>query len=128
MTNLAIDGKRVLADLNTLRNMGAYKTGVHKPSLSEPHMQSLKWLVSKLPEADLTGEIDGTYGLGLSTLDQLRRQGLVEGRADELLRRRDQRERAHLARRKVVGPHHRRDKLEDGADHLCREIEDGLAD
>jgi N-carbamoyl-L-amino-acid hydrolase len=59
MSKLAIDGKRVLADLNTLRSMGAYKTGVHKPSLSEPHMQSLKWLVSKLPEADLTGEIDG---------------------------------------------------------------------
>ena len=31
------DGARVLADLNALRGIGAYKTGVHKPTFSEPH-------------------------------------------------------------------------------------------
>ena len=53
------DGARVLADLNALRAMGAYKTGVHRPTLSEPHVDSLRWLLQKLPEAGLTGEIDG---------------------------------------------------------------------
>ncbi|MDA9437758.1 allantoate amidohydrolase [Bradyrhizobium sp. CCBAU 51745] len=57
--NLHADGQRVLADLNALRAFGAYKTGVHKPTFSEPHRQSLDWLVRKLPEAGLTGGIDG---------------------------------------------------------------------
>ncbi|MBW7961349.1 Zn-dependent hydrolase [Bradyrhizobium sp. BR 10261] len=57
--NLHADGQRVLADLNALRALGAYKTGVHKPTFSEPHKQSLDWLVRKLPEAGLTGGIDG---------------------------------------------------------------------
>ncbi|WMT78724.1 Zn-dependent hydrolase [Bradyrhizobium sp. Ash2021] len=54
-----VDGVRVLADLNTLRGIGAYKTGAHKPTFSEPHMRSLKWLAGKLPEAGLTADIDG---------------------------------------------------------------------
>jgi beta-ureidopropionase / N-carbamoyl-L-amino-acid hydrolase len=53
------DGARVLADLNALRNIGAYKTGVHKPTYSEPHMRSLEWLSQRLPQAGLTAEIDG---------------------------------------------------------------------
>jgi beta-ureidopropionase / N-carbamoyl-L-amino-acid hydrolase len=53
------DGARVLADLNALRAIGAYKSGVHKPTFSEPHLASLQWLVAKLPEAGLTGAIDG---------------------------------------------------------------------
>jgi beta-ureidopropionase / N-carbamoyl-L-amino-acid hydrolase len=56
---LQFDGARVLADLNALRGIGAYKTGVHKPTFSEPHMRSLQWLMQRLPEAGLTGEIDG---------------------------------------------------------------------
>jgi beta-ureidopropionase / N-carbamoyl-L-amino-acid hydrolase len=53
------DGARVLADLNALRAIGAYKTGVHKPTFSEAHVQSLQWLVQRLPEAGLDGAIDG---------------------------------------------------------------------
>src|SRR5438270_5876571 len=53
------NGARVLADLNALRAIGAYKTGVHKPTFSEPHKQSLEWLVQKLPEAGLSATIDG---------------------------------------------------------------------
>ena len=53
------NGKRVLADLNALRAIGAYKTGVHKPTFSEAHMRSLVWLTEKLPDAGLTGAIDG---------------------------------------------------------------------
>src|SRR4051812_34678600 len=54
-----IDGARVLADLNALRAIGAYKTGVHKPTFSEPHMLSLKWLAGQLPKAGLDATIDG---------------------------------------------------------------------
>jgi N-carbamoyl-L-amino-acid hydrolase len=54
-----VDGARVLADLHALRSIGAYKTGVHKPTFSEPHLGSLAWLVQRLPEAGLAGEIDG---------------------------------------------------------------------
>lgn len=53
------DGKRALADLNALRAIGAYKTGVHKPTFSEPHKLSLNWLMQKLPDAGLTAAIDG---------------------------------------------------------------------
>src|SRR5438094_3688887 len=62
------DGARVLADLHALRAIGTYKTGVHKPTFSEPHLASLAWLVQRLPEAGLTGEIDGIGNvLGAST-------------------------------------------------------------
>src|ERR1700726_1887258 len=56
---LPVDGARVLADLNALRGIGAYKTGVHKPTFSEAHMRSLQWLAERLPEAGLAAEIDG---------------------------------------------------------------------
>jgi N-carbamoyl-L-amino-acid hydrolase len=61
-----VDGARVLADLNALRSIGAYKTGVHKPTFSEPHMRSLQWLAERLPEAGLSAAIDG-IGNVLST-------------------------------------------------------------
>ena len=64
---LHFDGARVLADLNALRAIGSYKSGVHKPTFSEPHMRSLEWLVQRLPEAGLAGEIDGIGNvLGIS--------------------------------------------------------------
>jgi len=63
-----VDGARVLADLNALRGIGAYKTGVHKPTFSEPHMRSLEWLAQRLPEAGLAATIDGIGNvLGTST-------------------------------------------------------------
>jgi N-carbamoyl-L-amino-acid hydrolase len=63
-----VDGARVLGDLNALRGIGAYKTGVHKPTFSEPHMRSLKWLAERLPGAGLAAEIDGIGNvLGTST-------------------------------------------------------------
>jgi N-carbamoyl-L-amino-acid hydrolase len=65
---LQFDGARVLADLNALRGIGAYKTGVHKPTFSEPHMRSLQWLAQRLPEAALAATIDGIGNvLGTST-------------------------------------------------------------
>ncbi len=53
------DGARVLADLNALRAIGTYKTGVHKPTFSEPHLRSLAWLEARLPEAGLAATVDG---------------------------------------------------------------------
>jgi N-carbamoyl-L-amino-acid hydrolase len=63
-----VDGARVLADLHALRGIGAYKTGVHKPTFSEPHMLSLRWLAEQLPAAGLDATIDGIGNvLGSST-------------------------------------------------------------
>src|SRR5215208_5254738 len=63
-----VDGARILADLHALRAIGPYRTGVHKPTFSEPHLRSLQWLVQRLPEAGLAGEIDGIGNvLGTST-------------------------------------------------------------
>lgn len=59
----AADGARVLGDLNTLRGIGTYKTGVHKPTFSEPHMRSLEWLTQRFADAGLAGEIDGIGNL-----------------------------------------------------------------
>ena len=71
--HLKTDGARVLADLNALRALGAYKTGVHRPTFSEPHVHSLQWLVGKLPEAGLAGKIDGIGNvLSMSTKAGLR--------------------------------------------------------
>src|SRR5580692_5907590 len=65
---LQADGARVLADLNALRDIGTYKTGVHKPTFSEPHMRSLEWLAQRMPEAGLAVTIDGIGNvLGTST-------------------------------------------------------------
>ncbi|MFB6416121.1 MULTISPECIES: Zn-dependent hydrolase [Bradyrhizobium] len=58
-TNPRANGQRVLADLNALRAIGAYKTGVHKPTFSEPHKLSLEWLMRELPAARLSASIDG---------------------------------------------------------------------
>ena len=68
MNSQGTSGARVLADLNALRSIGTYKTGVHKPTFSEPHMRSREWLAARLPEAGLTATIDGIGNvLGVST-------------------------------------------------------------
>jgi beta-ureidopropionase / N-carbamoyl-L-amino-acid hydrolase len=53
------DGARVLADLNALRAIGTYESGVHKPTFSEAHIHSLQWLAARLPDAQLSAAIDG---------------------------------------------------------------------
>ena len=54
-----IDAARLLGDLHTLRKIGEYKTGVHRPTYSPQDMESRHWLVARLTEAGLTAEIDG---------------------------------------------------------------------
>ena len=54
-----IDPARLLGDLYELRQIGTYKTGVHRPALSEDDIRSRHWLRDKLTAAGLTAEIDG---------------------------------------------------------------------
>jgi len=54
-----INGDRVLADLRTLKSFAAYKTGVHRPTLSAAHVVSLQWLVGELDAIGHDTVIDG---------------------------------------------------------------------
>lgn len=50
---------RAVRDLHHLRAMGAFKTGVHRPSLSKEHMASLVWLKGELDALGHQATIDG---------------------------------------------------------------------
>lgn len=54
-----IDTGRFLKDLNDLRQIGAYRTGVHRPTYSPQDMESRRWLMEKLAECGLEPSIDG---------------------------------------------------------------------
>ena len=54
-----IDGARVLADLQRLRDFGRYKTGVHRPTYSAEDVASRRWLAGKFAEAGLDPVVDG---------------------------------------------------------------------
>src|SRR5882672_4815239 len=51
--------ERVLSDLRTLATFGAYKTGVHRPTLSGPDVAAREWFLSRMREAGLDASIDG---------------------------------------------------------------------
>ncbi len=54
-----IDTNRFLADLDTLRQIGRFKTGVHRPTFSPQDMQSRHWLMDRMAEIGLEPSIDG---------------------------------------------------------------------
>ena len=54
-----IDGDRLLRDLRALAKIGAYKTGVHRPTYSPEDVESRHWLAARMTEAGLDPEIDG---------------------------------------------------------------------
>jgi N-carbamoyl-L-amino-acid hydrolase len=54
-----IKPQRVLSDLRTLAGFGAYKTGVHRPTLSAQDVAAREWFVDRMREAGLDAEIDG---------------------------------------------------------------------
>ncbi len=56
---MALDTSRFLADLDTVRRIGAYKTGVHRPTFSAEDMESRRWLAGRMEEAGLDATIDG---------------------------------------------------------------------
>ena len=53
------DTDRFLKDLNELRQIGAFKTGVHRPTYSAEDMESRRWLVDRMTEVGLEPTIDG---------------------------------------------------------------------
>jgi N-carbamoyl-L-amino-acid hydrolase len=55
----AIDGDRLLKDLYAAREIGKYKTGVHRPTFSPEDVQARHWLAARLTEARLDASIDG---------------------------------------------------------------------
>jgi N-carbamoyl-L-amino-acid hydrolase len=54
-----IDADRFLRDLNELRRIGAYRTGVHRPTYSPQDMESRRWLMERMAEIGLEPSIDG---------------------------------------------------------------------
>lgn len=55
----SIDTQRFLADLNELRRIGQFRTGVHRPTYSPQDMEARRWLVAKLEACGLEASIDG---------------------------------------------------------------------
>jgi beta-ureidopropionase / N-carbamoyl-L-amino-acid hydrolase len=55
----AIDGNRLLRDLYAAREIGKYKTGVHRPTFSAPDVEARHWLAARLTDARLDASIDG---------------------------------------------------------------------
>jgi N-carbamoyl-L-amino-acid hydrolase len=55
----SIDGARLLGDLQTLRSIGTYRTGVHRPTYSPEDIQARHWLAARMTEVGLDAEIDG---------------------------------------------------------------------
>ncbi|SNB76528.1 N-carbamoyl-L-amino-acid hydrolase [Arboricoccus pini] len=56
---VVVDTARFLADLHELRQIGTYKTGVHRPTYSKEDMDSRRWLMTKMAEIGLEPEMDG---------------------------------------------------------------------
>lgn len=54
-----IDTEHFLADLDALRRIGEFRTGVHRPTYSPQDMESRRWLMARMEEAGLKPEMDG---------------------------------------------------------------------
>jgi N-carbamoyl-L-amino-acid hydrolase len=59
MPDIAINESRVLSNLYALREIGKYKTGVHRPTLSPQDMEARRWLVTQLEAIGHEATIDG---------------------------------------------------------------------
>jgi beta-ureidopropionase / N-carbamoyl-L-amino-acid hydrolase len=55
----AIDADRLLKDLYAAREIGKYRTGVHRPTFSPQDVEARNWLVTRLTDAKLDASIDG---------------------------------------------------------------------
>jgi len=55
----SVNADRLLGDLYRLREFGAYKSGVHRPTYSDIDMAARRWLADRMTEAGLAAEIDG---------------------------------------------------------------------
>src|SRR6185312_3106124 len=57
MTAIAIDGARMLADLDELSAIGRRGRGVHRPAYTEDDVRAREWLAGRLADAGLDAEI-----------------------------------------------------------------------
>lgn len=57
--NTSVDVGRFLRDLDELRRIGEYKTGVHRPTFSPADMESRHWLMRQMTEVGLEPTLDG---------------------------------------------------------------------
>lgn len=58
MTGFTINTQRMLADLDTLRSIGAVKTGVVRPAYSEADRLARIWLLERMEQAGLDVSVD----------------------------------------------------------------------
>ena len=54
-----IDTEAFLADLYALREIGRFRTGVHRPTFSPQDMESRRWLMAQIKACGLKASIDG---------------------------------------------------------------------
>ncbi len=54
-----IDADRLIRDLRDLASIGAYRTGVHRPTYSAADMDGRRWLIERMRAAGLEPSIDG---------------------------------------------------------------------
>jgi len=54
-----VDTERFLRDLDALRAIGAFRSGVHRPTFSPQDMESRRWLCERMAEVGLDPVIDG---------------------------------------------------------------------
>ncbi|MGG5822291.1 Zn-dependent hydrolase [Falsiroseomonas sp. HW251] len=54
-----VDTARFIADLQALRKIGEFKTGVHRPTYTPEDMESRRWLMTRMEEVGLESELDG---------------------------------------------------------------------
>jgi N-carbamoyl-L-amino-acid hydrolase len=59
MAAAAVDTERFLRDLDDLREIGRYLTGVHRPTYSPQDMESRRWLMARMEECGLEPSMDG---------------------------------------------------------------------
>ena len=56
---MPIDTARYLQDLDTLRAIGTYRTGVHRPTFGPEDMESRRWLLREMEAVGLEATLDG---------------------------------------------------------------------
>ena len=59
MVQVQANAERALQDLYMLREIGRYKTGVHRPTLSDEDIKTRQWLLDELKALGHDAHIDG---------------------------------------------------------------------
>ncbi|RYC29033.1 hydantoinase/carbamoylase family amidase [Lichenibacterium minor] len=60
---ITVDTRRFLADLDHLRTIGTYRTGVHRPTFGAEDMESRRWLLAEMDALGLDARMDGIGNL-----------------------------------------------------------------